>query len=68
MLGGCVSLCITFTVLFVAFDKGIQMLKREGAYFTSLEARFEELNRSISLSELSKPLFEIVEMKDGNQF
>jgi len=45
------------------------MLKREGAYFTSLEAKFEDLDRSISLAaKLSKPLLEIVEMKDGNPF
>ena len=42
------------------------MLKREGAYFTSLEAKFEEIDRSIPLSKLSKPLFEIIEIRNGN--
>ena len=44
------------------------MYNRTGPYITSLESGFEDLERPIPLSNLSKPMFEITEMIDGDPF
>ena len=44
------------------------MYRHNSPHITSLIAGFVDLDRQISLVDLSKPILEITEMKNGNAF